>query len=288
MDSQLVINQNVNLQNINRLFRLVILFAAGFLLTISRYTAIRQIYSLWRGSEDFDGLYLVPILTFIVLWQRRKKLFSFQWKTFWTALIPLGIILIFQALKTPTGARMQMLLLIVSIELTILTIFGLSAFRYVTAPLMLSILAIPAPDWLWQKMTLVTQYLSLKASIFVYSRVAPISCDGFWIFLHTCQKWVMVALQCSGVRSLLGLCIVSWFLFLRIRLNPIAILPLALCIPLIALSLNVCRILLTLTLRDHGLEKYTIEFWHGLAGIIVFFAGFFIVSRLAAIAEIKR
>ena len=291
----MTLNQNTNLQDIsaaqarsNCLFRLVILFVAGALLTISRYTALGQIYNLWRGSEDFDGLYLVPVLTLIVLWQRKKELLSFQWKTFWAAVIPLGIILVFQVFEGPAGARMQMLLLIVSIELIILTIIGLAAFKYITSPLMLSILAIPAPDWLWQEITLITQYLSLKASIFVYSRVAPISYEGFWIFLHTCRKWVMVAPQCSGIRSLLGLSIVSWFLFLRIRLRPVAILPLALSAPLIALSLNVCRILLTLTLRDHGLEKYTLDFWHGLTGIIIFLAGVFIVSRLAAIAEIKN
>ena len=295
MEAQSTINQNTNLQDIsavqagsNRLFRLVILFAAGLLLTISRRTAVGQIYSLWRGSEDFDGLYLVPILTLIVLWQRRKELLSFQWKTFWAAVIPLGIILVFQAFEAPTGARMQVLLLITSIELIILTILGLATFKYITAPLMLSVLAIPAPDWLWQEITLITQYLSLKASIFVYSQAAPISYEGFWIFLHTCQKWVVVSPQCSGIRSMLGLCIVSWFLFLRIRLRTAAILPLALSVPLIALSLNVCRILLTLTLRDHGLEKYTLDFWHGLTGIIVFLAGFFIVSRLAAIVEIKN
>ena len=287
MEAQLTISQETAGAGNNRLFRLVVLFAAGLLLIISRHAALGRIYSLWRGSEDFDGLSLVPVLTLIVLWQRRKELLALQWKTFWTPLIPLSIILFFQIFETPAGARTQTLLLIASIELIILTIVGLTAFKYITAPLMLSILAIPAPDWLWREITLITQYLSLKASIFVYSRIAPISYEGFRIFLHTCRKWVVVTSQCSGIRSLLGLSIISWFLFLRTRLRFAAILPLVLSVPVIALSLNICRILLTLTLKDHGLEKYTLDFWHGLTGIIIFLAGVFIVSRLTAVAEIR-
>jgi exosortase/archaeosortase family protein len=84
---------------------------------------------------------------------------------------------------------------------------------------------------------------------------------------------------------LLGLCIVSWFMMLRSKLKPVTALLFSLIVPLIAFSFNIYRILFLVLLRDHGLEKYTVDFWHGLTGITVFLLGLLTVNALIKFAR---
>ncbi len=269
----------------NSSFRLPVLLAGIVVLIASRYSACKGIYELWLSSEDFNGLWLVPLFTCIVIWQNKEKLLDFQWRTFLLPLIPLSVIIIFQLFGQPTSPRKQILLLMPSIWLLTLTVIGWRAAKHISAPLLLSILTIPPPAWLWQEITLTMQYLSSKASASIYGLLAPMSCQGFSIFLHTSQKWEVVGPECSGARSLLGLCVVCWFLILASEVKPTAGLALAMSVPVIALFFNICRIVLTFMLRDHHLDKDTADFCHGLTGIIVFIIGILTVVGLIRVVR---
>jgi len=269
----------------NSSFRLPVLLAAIVVLIASRYSACTGIYELWLSSEDFNGLWLVPLFACIVIWQNKEKLLVFQWQTFFLPLIPLSVIIILQLFGQPISHRKQAVLLILSIWLLTLTVIGWRAAKHIFAPLLLTVLTIPPPAWLWQEITLTMQYLSSKASAFVYGLLAPMSCQGFSIFLHTSQKWEVVGPQCSGARSLLGLCVVCWFLILASKVKPTARLALALTVPIIALFFNICRIVLTLILRDRGLDKDIADFCHGLTGIIVFIIGILTVVGLIRVVR---
>lgn len=269
-------------------FRLTLLFAGIAVLILSRLFACKQIYELCRNSKDFSGLLLVPVFTCLTIWQTREKLFRLRWGTFLPALIPLVIIVVLQLFGLPATARGQIFMLIISIELAVLAVMGWAVARYITVFLLMSFLTIPPPDWLWQEITLIMQYLSLKVSAFIYGLFSPIYCEGFSIFLHSCQRWGEVTEQCSGARSVLGLCIIGWFLILRTQVSVSAKLTVASSIPLIAFSFNVCRILLMMTLWSIGFEEYTTDFWHGLYGIIAFLLSVSIVLLFIRTAQTSR
>lgn len=271
----------------NRNFRLFNLSAIIIAIVGLQYSTIYKIYELCLSNRDFNGLILAPLFCLIVLFKRRKFLISFQWKTIWCTFFPLICLIVLQFLKYPQNLRIQMLLLITSIGFSFLTILGWPSFKYITAPLLLALFSMPLPSKLWQDAVIIMQYLSLKVSAILYNLILPISFEGYEIFLHTSQKWTVVSSECSGIRSLLGLCMTGWFIILVSNIKPTIKLAIASLVPFIAFSLNICRIILTLLLRDCGMEEISRGMWHGLAGVLFFLIGLFTVKFIIKLSEVN-
>ena len=266
-------------------FRLGILILGTALFFVLRRSACHEIYRLWITSDDFKGLPLAIAFAGMVLWNRRKRFFELKWKTLSWALVPLFVINTLQMFGRPELCRPQIILLLISIALLTLSVTGWQAARHIAAPLFLTVLSVPPPEWLWQEMTLILQYISFKTSTFVYSLVAPISAQHLMIFLYNSRQWIIVAEECSGARSLLGLCIVGWPIILRAKVGSVEKFVIALSVPLIAFCFNLCRILLTIALKDCGFDKYANGFWHGISGVLFFLLALLTIAALLRTAE---
>jgi exosortase/archaeosortase family protein len=93
----------------------------------------------------------------------------------------------------------------------------------------------------------------------------------FWFF--SINHLMVIAPECSGIRSLLGFVIIASFAVVFDR-HSIATAILIITTGVAAtLVLNFLRILVTMQLRFCGLEEYSVGSWHGLLGMLIFFIG---------------
>jgi len=92
---------------------------------------------------------------------------------------------------------------------------------------------------------------------------------------------MVIAPECSGIRSLLGFVIVSSFFSVFDRHSIAAVILMITTGAVTALAPNFLRIFVTMQMGLGGLEQYTAGFWRGFLGIAVFIVGGVALSRFS-------
>lgn len=152
-----------------------------------------------------------------------------------------------------------------------LAVYGAQAFRKARFALLFLMFAIPLPTFLLNAIVVALQHASAEASDLVF-RLAGVSYHRRGLVFEFSNVAVMVAEQCSGIRSSLSLFILSILtgvMFLRTLSRRIV---LAIAVFPITVVKNAFRIVAITLLANHVDEGFLTTHWIHSSGGIPFFA----------------
>ena len=183
-----------------------VLWFGALLLTIYA-TVLSRLAEQWMVNEDMSHGFLVPLFAGYVAWQRWPKLLAAPSQpTLWG--LPVMLLAALFLLVAPPGAGTWSFLSRLSFLLAILGVVlftrGVPTLRLLAYPLILLVLMIPIPGFLYSKITLPLQLLASQLG------EALIEGAGYSVFrqgnlLHMVGITLSVEEACSGLRSLLSL-----------------------------------------------------------------------------------
>lgn len=187
--------------------KLWLLLWFALLIAISYANVLRRLFEQWVTNDDMSHGMFVPILVGFIVWQRREQLLKISAQpSLWG--IPL---LLFGALmlcigppSLPTFAFMTRMALLFTVVGAILALCGQQTLKALSYPLLLSVLMIPIPGFLYERVTLPLQFIASASAEHILEFI------GFSVLregniLHIPNQTLSVVEACSGLRSLLSL-----------------------------------------------------------------------------------
>jgi len=227
----------------------------------------------WVGpahDPTFEHGIFVPLFSFFILWQGRKKLDAIAPTPSWTGL-PLVVLSLLMLVLGVLGAelffsRVSLLVLLAGL---IILFQGWTFFRAVLFPWAFLILMIPIPSLILQQVTFPLQLLASKLATVLLQLVGvPVLRQGNVIVLASMP--LEVAEACSGIRSLLTLItlaiIYGYLMETRVWVRVV----LALSAVPIAVAANSFRIFGTGLLVQYWDPDKAEGFYHALGGWLIF------------------
>jgi exosortase len=234
---------------------------------------------LWGLDEEARYTYLlvVPFVSLALVWLERRMVFSVvQYR------VGAGVLLLTAGVcLRPFAAETQNLLGIDdSLSIAVLGLvtfwigsfilcYGIRAFRAGAFPLLLLLLAVPPPDFLFEKLIVAVQYGSTEVCSFIFSLCrVPVLRDGLVFSLP--DVTIRVARECSGIHSTLAIILVSLIaahLFLRVAWKKTLLVLLA--VPIVCLS-NGVRIAALTLLAQYVNREFLFGRLHHHGGVVFF------------------
>lgn len=241
-----------------------------------------NLYKLWSSDKNFDGLILVPILCVIVLLKSRQKLghISLQISKSGLCIFPAALVMM-AAASYCNYTRVAGLIFIANLAIISFGILKIENIKLMVPLLLFLILMIPLPQMMVDMITNFLQNilsLATEAILTIFSQ-GFIERKGFIFCFANLDHQMFIAPECSGFRSLVGLTVISSFLAIVDRLKCSSAVLLIIIGTATAITLNLFRIITTITLKINGFERFTEDSLHGLLGILVFVAGCMILSK---------
>jgi len=248
----------------------------------------KGLWHLWHSDKNFDGLLLVPFFCGFILYRSKDEFIRCRPKQVkWILyLLPVSLGAMFVA-SNCNLPRIAGLLLAVNLLIASLGILGCSNYRLFVGPLIFLMLMVPPPQLAVDFVTVNLQKLFstvMEGLLFNFSG-RFIERYGFEFWFAGIDYPMIIAPECSGIRSLLGFAIISSFLSVFDRHSIITAILMISAGVITALALNFLRIFTTMQLRVSGLEEYSMGFWHGLLGMVVFMIGCLVLSRLSRLLK---
>lgn len=257
---------------------------SGFILLIGTPVWL-GLWRLWHSNEDFNGLVLIPIFVCILLYKTKADFAAVTPRLckpiFYIVPVTVALMLI---ANFAGDVRLAGWFLVTSLGLLCFGVFGKDAKKVFLRPLLLLLLMIPPYQCIMDAVT--TLLLHLFA--FLVDGLSPVlsnGCvirDGFSFWFDDYIRPMVISTKCSGVRSLMGMCIVASFVMFMDGLNFLGSAAIIAGAAVTALILNLTRIITTIELRLHGCEEYSVDKWHGYLGAVVFIIGVMVISRLSS------
>jgi exosortase len=181
----------------------------GALIVLVYFPALYRLVNIWSTDDDMGHGFFVPIVAGYLVWQRRDRLLSVNWKPAWWGI---GVILIglAQSYIGTIGAEqfLQTSALLVTLVGVLLTCGGIALVRELAFPLLLLPFMIPLPALIYNKITLPLQFFASWVAENVLNFIdIPTLRDGNVLELP--HQKLNVAEACSGIRSLLSLTFLS-------------------------------------------------------------------------------
>jgi exosortase len=248
------------------------LLAAGIVvLLVGLYARVLPIWlqDLW-DDPNYSHVFIVPIISAFVLWQRRRDLAVVPIRGSWRGL-PLLLAGVGALILGDIGDEtflMRSSLIVILVGLVLLH-FGSGMFRVVAFPLLFFVFMVPMPAIFFYAITARLQNLAAESGASMLDLLGvPILLDGN--VMHLSRITLGVTEACSGIRSLMTLVAlgVAWAylmlpkFWMRIVLV-VSVLP-------ITILANAGRIVLTaLVGRWLGVE-YAEGFFHFFSGWLIF------------------
>ncbi|MBI5446810.1 MAG: VPLPA-CTERM-specific exosortase XrtD, partial [Deltaproteobacteria bacterium] len=235
----------------------------------------------WYSNEDYSHGFLIPIISAYLLWQRRKELseaagYDRLTLGLFVCLTSVCVLIVGRAGAEFFLQRFSFVLFLIG---GVLWLFGRSALRLASAPLLLLFLMIPLP------------YLAYDAVAFplklLAARVATTSLDLIRIpvfregnLIHLPGQTLEVADACSGMRSLMTLVTLGVvYAYFSERVTWKRLLIVLSTIP-IAVVTNAGRVTGTGLLTHYVSPKAAEGFFHSFSGWLVFIAAFLLLLAL--------
>ena len=238
---------------------------------------------LW-SDETFKGLSLVPLMAISLLYRKRNE-FS---KEAISHSIPLyyasaGAAVLMLWVFFAGSVRLAGYLFVISLILLFFGSLGKKMGRACLGPLVFMSLMVPPYNGLANEVTLMLQHIFS----FTVDLLAPLFSSDyigreefvFWFMNYDIP--IVIAPECSGIRSLLGMLIIGLYLVIMDHLPLGKTTVMILTSIAVALTFNLIRIIATIELRLCGLETFARGRWHGLFGIGIFLLGFVILDKLS-------
>ena len=248
------------------------LLAAGIVVVlVVLYARVLPLWlqDLW-DDPNYSHVFIVPIISGFVLWQRRQDLVAQPIRGTWRGL-PLLLAGVGALILGDIGDEtflMRTSLIVVLVGLVLLN-FGSGTLRVIAFPLLFFLFMVPMPAIFFYAITARLQTLAAESGASVLDLLGvPILLDGN--VMHLSRLTLGVTEACSGIRSLITLVAlgVAWaYLMLPKRWMQVVLVVAVLPITIVA---NAGRIVMTaLVGRWLGVE-YAEGFFHFFSGWLIF------------------
>ena len=243
----------------------------------------------WIHMPDFSHGFLIPIVSFYFVYERRKDLSTLSPSSNWMGLpiLLFGIMLLLLGNLATEYFTMRFSMLVV-LGGIVLFLLGKEFFKALIFPIIFLIFMIPIPSVLMDRITFPMQLFASKvAAKSLYLIGIPVLREGNIIQLANTS--LEVAEACSGIRSLISLLALSVvFAYFSQNSTWKRILLVLSTFP-IAIIANAARVTGTGILAHHYGDKVAQGFFHGFSGWILFVVAFvclFVVGGL--LSKIKK
>lgn len=223
--------------------------------------------------------FLVPLVTGLLIWQKRKKLntIGFEHSALGFVLLASGLILQLASVVLEVYLPSLFSLLMIIFGITFY-LFGRKAGKEALAPMTFLIFMVPVPMFIINYISFPMRQFVTGAAVFTLDKLGlPVTRRGFEIIFP--NALLSVDTPCGGLRSLITFLalgfLFAYFLSGAMK-KKIALFLTA--IP-IAFASNYLRvILLSLVAFIYGAQAATDGFVHDFSGIMVFAAGFMLLT----------
>jgi exosortase A len=260
-------------------------------LVLLYFRVAQGLVSDWLHLPDFSHGFLIPIVSFYFVYERRKELSVLSPSTSWGGfgLIVFGILLLLLGNLATEYFTMRFSILLV-LGGIILFLLGKESFKTLLFPIVFLIFMIPIPSILMDRITFPMQLFASKvAGSSLYLIGIPALREGNVILLANTS--LEVAEACSGIRSLislLALSVVFAYFSQKTTLKKVLLILSTFPISIIA---NAARVTGTGILAHHYGDKVAQGFFHGFSGWILFVVAFvclFVVGSLLSRARTNK
>ncbi|MCJ7782902.1 MAG: exosortase/archaeosortase family protein [Desulfobacterales bacterium] len=260
-------------------------------LIVLYFRVAQGLVSDWIHMPDFSHGFLIPLVSFYFVYERRKELSVLSPSTAWggLGLIVLGILLLLSGNLATEFFTMRFSMLVV-LGGILLFLLGKEFYKALLFPLVFLIFMIPIPSVLMDRITFPMQLFASKvAAKSLYLIGIPALREGNIILLANTS--LEVAEACSGIRSLISLLALSVvFAYLSQKTTLKRVLLVLSTFP-IAIIANAARVTGTGILAHHYGDKVAQGFFHGFSGWILFVVAFvclFVVGSLLSRARTNK
>lgn len=263
---------------------LIKFLASSTLLLIAYLPTMLWMIERWMEKESYYGHgFLIPIVSLLILWQRRDALKKIKLSTYsaglWIVAIGLATHMACSALRIYFISGFSFVFVLYGLVLYFL---GKDMARGVTFPLFFLLAMIPLPLVLIGNMTVKLKLFAAQAATFVLNKIGfPSIRDGSIIRMPS--SFIAVEAPCSGLRSLISLLTLGLLFAYALKGSYAKKSILFLSSVPIALSTNIIRIVMLGAVNDLYGEKVAMGFFHDFTGFLIFgfaFGGLLGVSRI--------
>jgi len=251
-------------------------------LVLLYFRVLQGLVSDWIHMPDFSHGFLIPIVSFYFVYERRKQLLALSPSTAWggLGLIVLGILLLLLGNLATEYFTMRFSILVV-LGGIILFLLGKEFYKTLLFPLVFLIFMIPIPSVLMDGITFPMQLFASKVAAKSLDLIGiPALREGNIILLANTS--LEVAEACSGIRSLISLLALSVVFAYFSQNTTLKRVLLVLSTFPIAIIANAARVTGTGILAHHYGDKVAQGFFHGFSGWILFVVAFVCLFLLGA------
>jgi exosortase D (VPLPA-CTERM-specific) len=238
---------------------------------------IPYVVANWQREEYSHG-FLIPVVTLLLLWQRRRQLQQTPFRGSWAgALLTLAGIGLYFVGAFAAIATLDAYGLVIVIAGLFLALTGWQAFRIALPALALLLLMVPIPSFFFNSLSSALQLISSQLGVLVIRAFGiSVHLDGNVIDLGSYQLQVVEA--CSGLRYLFPLLTLGIILASLVRLPLWIRLMIVFSTVPITVLMNSFRIGVIGVLVEHyGIEQAE-GFLHDFEGWIIFMSCFVLLA----------
>lgn len=183
------------------------------------YDGIQDMFRVWMQKEEYSHGFFLPIIAIYILWQRNVTLSQLPYRGSY-----FGVVTVCAGLMLGLMGELGTLYTLIQYGF-LLTIFGLvlsvtgvSTFRYYLFPLLILVFMVPLPSFIYNNLSSQLQLISSKIGVFVIQLFdIPVYLEGNVIDLGKMKLQVVEA--CSGLRYLFPLSALAYILALMYQAN---------------------------------------------------------------------
>ena len=183
----------------------------GSLLTLCYWPTIQRLFQEWTTNDDMSHGLFVPFFAGWILWNSRAQLVTIEQRPAKAGFALLVMGAVFACTGPPdmqTFAFLIRLSLLLSICGLVVAVYGWRMFRAMAYPIIILLLMIPLPGFIYSRVTLPLQLIA--------SQLAEHGLEllGYSVLregniIHMPRRTLEVVEACSGLRSLMSLVFLS-------------------------------------------------------------------------------
>ena len=243
----------------------------------------------WLNNPYYSQGVIVPIISGYIIWTTRKELANIEKKQSGTGLILFIIGLVLNGIGVLYTIRfLSGLSLIVTILGAILYLFGTEFTKKISFPILFLLLMVPIPfvDIVASPL----QTISAVGTANIANMLGiPVQRDG--LLLHIPEGTFEVALECSGLMSIISLLTLSIIYTFILEGRLLMKFTIVLSSVPLAITGNILRIALMLVIANKYGQDAAVDYFHDFSSVLLFsvaLLGLFIVGRCFGRLKFKK
>lgn len=244
------------------------------------YNTFMWLITSWLYNAYYSHGFLVPIVSGFIVWRMRKDLRDVEIKQSQTGLILFIVGILLQSIAVIGVIRfLSGISLIITISGITLYLFGWEFFNKIKFPILFLLLAVPVPftDIVASPLQTVS---AVTSSGLANLAGIPVQRTGF--ILNTPSGSFEVALECSGLKSIISLLTISIIYAFILEGSLMMKFTVALSSIPLALFGNILRIVSVLIVSDRYGKEAALNYFHDFSSLLLFsvaLIGLFLVGR---------